>query len=245
ITIRYYLVACAFLPVGIAAGVLLSRGLPGDWHGRLLVAHTMVNLLGWVGLTVTGTLLTLWPTILRTRIDERAERWAKQALPVLAGGLLATLAGALADLRPVALAGVVVYALGGCWWGGALLRPARTRPPRSFSAASVAPGLVWLLGGVVGVAVSVARADSWAAQGCAPAVGRPPPLGRGGPGEPTRRPCAACCRARAGGCWWGPCSRWFPRPAPCRCREWRPRPAAGRVSRPRRRRRRAPRRRRR
>ncbi|WP_022918574.1 multicopper oxidase domain-containing protein [Ruania albidiflava] len=162
ITIRYYLAACAFLPVGITAGVLLARGLPGDWHGRLLVAHTMVNLLGWVGLTVTGTLLTLWPTILRTRIDERAERWAKQALPVLAGALLLTLAGTLVDQRPLALAGIVVYALGICWWGRALLRPARTRPPRSFAAASVAAGLVWLLVGLVVVAITVARADSWA-----------------------------------------------------------------------------------
>src|SRR5690606_9229321 len=116
-TIRFYLAACAFLPAGITAGVLLSHGLPGDWHGRLLVVHTMVNLLGWVGLTVTGTLLTLWPTILRTRMDERAERWATQALPVLVGALVATIAGALADLRALTVAGIVAYALGVCWWG--------------------------------------------------------------------------------------------------------------------------------
>src|SRR5699024_7020070 len=54
ITIAYYLSACAMLPVGITFGVLLARG--GAWHGRLLVGHTMVNLLGWVGLTVIGTL---------------------------------------------------------------------------------------------------------------------------------------------------------------------------------------------
>lgn len=162
ITIRFYLAACAFLPVGITAGVLLSHGLPGDSHGRLLVVHTMVNLLGWVGLTVTGTLLTLWPTILRTRMDERAERWATQALPVLVGALVATIAGALADLRALTVAGIVAYALGVCWWGRALLRPARTRPPRSFSAASVAAALVWLVVGLVVVAGTVARAGSWA-----------------------------------------------------------------------------------
>src|SRR5699024_7995273 len=54
VTIRCYLAAGAFRPVGITAGVLLSHGLPGSWHGRLLVARTMVNLLGGVGLTVTG-----------------------------------------------------------------------------------------------------------------------------------------------------------------------------------------------
>src|SRR5699024_7961980 len=61
ITIRYYLLAAAMLPAGAVFGVLLARGLSGTWHGRLLVAHTMVNLLGWVGLTILGTLLTLWP----------------------------------------------------------------------------------------------------------------------------------------------------------------------------------------
>ncbi|WP_235912290.1 multicopper oxidase domain-containing protein [Ruania zhangjianzhongii] len=161
ITIRYYLGACGMLPVGAVLGVLLARGLPGDWHGRLLVGHTMVNLLGWVGLTVTGTLLTLWPTILRTRIDERAERWARQALPVLLLGLLATLAGAVADLRWVTVAGIATYTLGVLGWGRALARPAIARPPRSFPAASVAAALVWLLAGLVVVAVATARADSW------------------------------------------------------------------------------------
>src|SRR5699024_12208228 len=46
ISVRYYIVAAAFLPIGALFGVLLARGLPGDWHGKLLVAHTMINLLG-------------------------------------------------------------------------------------------------------------------------------------------------------------------------------------------------------
>ena len=161
ITVRYYLGACGLLPVGAMLGVLLTRSLPGDWHGRLLVGHTMVNLLGWVGLTVIGTLLTLWPTILRTRIDERAERWARQALPVLLLGLLVTLAGAVLNLRVVTVAGIAVYTLGVVCWGRALVRPAIARPPRSFPAASVAAALVWLLVGLIVVAVTVAGAESW------------------------------------------------------------------------------------
>src|SRR5699024_9561983 len=159
ITIAYYLSACAMLPVGITFGVLLARG--GAWHGRLLVGHTMVNLLGWVGLTVIGTLLTLWPTILRARVDERAERWAKQALPVLVAALAVVVAGVLADVRALAVAGIVLYILGVCWWGRALIRPARARPPRSFPAASVGAALVWLLVGLVVVAVTVAGSSSW------------------------------------------------------------------------------------
>ena len=78
ITIGYYRLAAASLLVGVTCGVLLARGPSGSWHGRLLVAHTGANLLGWIGLTVTGTLVPLWPTMLRTRMDARAERLATQ-----------------------------------------------------------------------------------------------------------------------------------------------------------------------
>src|SRR5690625_3204975 len=87
ISVRYYIVAAAFLPIGALFGVLLARGLPGDWHGKLLVAHTMINLLGWVGLAILGTLVTLWPTMLRTKMADGAERASIRALPILATGL--------------------------------------------------------------------------------------------------------------------------------------------------------------
>src|SRR5262245_27723904 len=45
ITVRYYVVAAACLPVGGLFGVLLARGPADPWHDRLLVAHTMTNLL--------------------------------------------------------------------------------------------------------------------------------------------------------------------------------------------------------
>src|SRR5690625_2629789 len=142
VTVHYYLAAAGLLPAGAVFGVLLARGYPDPWHGQLLLAHTMLNVLGWVGLTVTGTLITLWPTMLRTRMDERAERLAKQALPVFLTGLAVVLGGALAGVLAVVAAGIVVYAAGLIWWGRALVRPARTRPPREFAPASVAAALV-------------------------------------------------------------------------------------------------------
>lgn len=93
---RYYLAAAACLPVGATFGAWLASGVDEEWRGRLLIAHTMVNLLGWIGLTVTGTLITFWPTLLRTRLDERAERLARQALPLFGAGLLVMPVGALA-----------------------------------------------------------------------------------------------------------------------------------------------------
>jgi hypothetical protein len=83
VTVRYYLAAAACVPVGATLGAWLARGLDDERHGQVLVAHSMVMVLGWIGLTVTGTLVTLWPTMLRTRMDARAESLARQALPVL------------------------------------------------------------------------------------------------------------------------------------------------------------------
>ena len=95
ITVHYYLAAAAWLPVGATLGVLLVRGPDDEWHGRMLVGHSMVMALGWIGLTVAGTLVTLWPTMLRVRIDPRAETLARQALPVFAVALAVTLSGAV------------------------------------------------------------------------------------------------------------------------------------------------------
>ncbi|MFN2321116.1 MAG: multicopper oxidase domain-containing protein [Dermatophilaceae bacterium] len=161
VTVHYYLAAAALLPLGVTMGVLLARGPADPWHARMVLAHTTVNVLGWVGITVTGTLLTLWPTMLRTRMDARAERLARQALPVLAVGVLVLAGSALLGLGPVSLLGLVVYLGGVLWWGRALYAPARQAPPREFATASVAAALVWLLVALVWLGVALASGDAW------------------------------------------------------------------------------------
>ena len=160
VTLRYYLAASIALPVGAGFGATLAFGLGDDWHARFLVAHSLTNLLGWVGLTVTGTLVTLWPTVLRTRMDDRADLLARQSLPVLVGSVLVATAGALLDWRWLVVAGLAGYLGGVLWWGRALIRPARVKPPRSFAAASVGAGLVWFVVSVVWAAVVIATAPT-------------------------------------------------------------------------------------
>ncbi|HRW17448.1 MAG TPA: multicopper oxidase domain-containing protein [Dermatophilaceae bacterium] len=162
ITLRYYLAAAAAVPVGATLGVLLARGPDDTAHGRLLVAHTTVMALGWIGLTATGTLVTLWPTMLRTRIDSRAEALARKALWPLTLGVIGTVVAALVGSRPAVAAGLSLYAAGLAWWGRALLAPARQAPPREFATWSVAAALAWLPAGVLWVAGSVIVRDSWA-----------------------------------------------------------------------------------
>lgn len=162
VVVRYYLAAGACLSVGATFGAILARGLDDEWHGRLLIAHTMVNLLGWVGLTLAGTLVTFWPTLLRTRMDDRADRLARQALPLLVAGLVVLPTGALLGFQPLALAGLALYAAGVAWWGRALWRPLWRKPPAEFAPASVGAALVWAAAALVGTGILLATARTWA-----------------------------------------------------------------------------------
>jgi len=158
---HYYVAASLCLPVGAGFGATLARDLGDEWHGRLLVAHTLTNLLGWIGLTVTGTLITLWPTMLRTRMDDRAERLARQALPILLGSLAVLNVGALVGWRWVSVVGIAGYAAGLIWWGRSLVGPLKQAWPREYAPASVGAALVWGIGTLVAIGSLVALQPTW------------------------------------------------------------------------------------
>ncbi|MGW0436835.1 hypothetical protein ACWDV4_30355 [Micromonospora sp. NPDC003197] len=144
VTVRYYLAAAAALLVGIPIGAWMLV-VDDDNRPRLLLFHAHVNLLGWVTLTVLGTLLSLWPTVLRTRMAEDASRAASRALPLVLAGLALLGTGLLAWWRPVAVIGLLLFAAGTV----IALRPAVTigqnKPPASFAAWSIAAAAGWLL----------------------------------------------------------------------------------------------------
>lgn len=144
--VRFYVAAAALLPVGATLGVLLARGLSDPWHGRLLLAHVTVNLLGWIGLTVAGTVVTLWPTMLRTRLGAGSEAALRRALPVLLAGLGLAVVGCLLGRWQLAAVGLATYVAGAVLLGRPLLEAARRKPPVGHPAWSLGAGLVWLLG---------------------------------------------------------------------------------------------------
>ncbi|MEU9393224.1 multicopper oxidase domain-containing protein [Streptomyces sp. NPDC048324] len=161
-TVRYYVAASALLPVGAALGVVMARGdLAGDLSDRLRVAHETINLLGWVGLTVAGTLITLWPTMLRTRVADGAEHAGRAALPVLLIGLGAAVAGTLLGPPALAAPGMAGYAAGLVVAGRPWLREARAKAPRSFAAWSVAAGCGWLAGSLAALTGILLSTTSW------------------------------------------------------------------------------------
>lgn len=162
VSVHYYLAAAAALLVGISLGVTLAFGWDDRWHARLLVAHALANLLGWVGLTVAGTLLTLWPTMLRTRMDARAELWTRRALPLFGAAITTCVAGALLGLTWLAALGLVGYLAALALWGRGLVAPARTRPPHDFATVSVGVSLVWLFVGLGWAGWVLVSATDWA-----------------------------------------------------------------------------------
>ncbi|KON72646.1 hypothetical protein M768_14150 [Cellulosimicrobium cellulans F16] len=164
--VRYYVVAAACLPVGVTLGVLMARGGAGtEAYGRLYVAHVTLNVLGWVGLTVLGTLVLLWPTVLRTRIQPDADVAARRALPVLTAGILLVVAACAVGWRPLVAAGAAVV-LGGVVLVGRHLAAqgrAAQRGAWGFAAWSLAASVAWFAGSVAAFGVRVATAPSWAA----------------------------------------------------------------------------------
>ncbi|HSN06432.1 MAG TPA: hypothetical protein VLV82_03730 [Candidatus Angelobacter sp.] len=163
-TVRYYVAASSLLPLGIALGVVLAHGdLDDELHARVALAHVALNVLGWIGLTVLGTVVTLWPTMLHTQVAEGAERAARRALPMLVTAVLVVAGGALAGSAAVAVLGLLGYVVGLVLTGRSLAQEALRRRPRGYATLSVAAAYLWLTGSVVALAVIVATAGSWSA----------------------------------------------------------------------------------
>ncbi|WP_327002217.1 multicopper oxidase domain-containing protein [Dactylosporangium sp. NBC_01737] len=157
VTVHYY----------VAAAVALLAGVPvGAWmlvtddtaRPRLILFHAHVNLLGWVTLTVLGTVLTLWPTILRTRMADGAVAAARTALPVAITGLTVLAVGVLAWWPVLAVGGLALTAVAVVIVMRPAVRVAVHKPPASFAAWSLAAAGGWLLVALAADATTLAAA---------------------------------------------------------------------------------------
>lgn len=155
-TVRYYILSAACLPIGAALGAWIA--LPQHGNAGLTLGHALINVLGWIGITVAGTLVTLWPTMLRTRAAEHSARSAIRALPVLGLGVLAAAVGAIVGQPLVVAAGLLLYVVGLALIGVSLFREARQAPPRTFSTLSATAALLWWIACLIIVIVAAIRA---------------------------------------------------------------------------------------
>lgn len=111
--IAFYQFAGLSVVVGIVLGVIdASKDDTDLWQPRIALAHLHANLLGWVGLTIIGTLVTLWPTVLRTQMDPKAIDNAKLGLKFLLGGIFGATVGALLSQPWLLAASIGFYLIG-------------------------------------------------------------------------------------------------------------------------------------
>lgn len=140
----WYVAAGAMLVTGgTLGGLMVSGRVPGVWNERIHAAHVEVNLFGWVGLTVLGTLFPLWPTILRTQVPQRVGGRSRWALRLAVPGLALTVTGLLLAVRPVAAGGLALYAAAAALVLLPVVEAARQRRPHTPAAWTVAAAVCW------------------------------------------------------------------------------------------------------
>lgn len=160
--VDYYICSLSYLMVGALAGWSIKyfdfKG-QAAWSNRMYLAHVPIMVLGVLGITVLGTLVVLWPTMLRTKMEPAAPRQAQRALPGLA---LAVALIAFSGLwQPLAGMGALLYLLSAAAVVAPLWRTGVRKGVTNYAGLSTAAALAWLAWCVIrlGVGVSYAAND--------------------------------------------------------------------------------------
>lgn len=144
-TVWFYVAAAGFLAAGATSGALLGSAGSERSSPYLVTFHAHVNLFGWVGLTVLGTLFMLWPAALRTRMSPDAPRTARRVLLICVAGLFFAAAALLATHPAVAAVGMAGYTVGVVIFLGPAAQAVRQRRPHDMASWSLAAATTWLL----------------------------------------------------------------------------------------------------
>lgn len=107
--VRWYATAAVLLAAGAVIGVVLAEGQTGGSYAGLLAAHFALNLLGWLGTAIVGTLHTFFPSLTGTRLP--FPRLEGVTFLAWVGGVAALSVGFAFDSTPVALLGWLSLAL--------------------------------------------------------------------------------------------------------------------------------------
>jgi nitrite reductase (NO-forming) len=107
--VAWYCAGALFLGLGVIAGSLLAHGTPWT-HGDLLGAHMSLNLAGWFGGSIVGTLHTFFPSLTQTQL--RRPRLQSLAFVAWTAGVAALAIGYAWALDPVAIAGWLALCAG-------------------------------------------------------------------------------------------------------------------------------------
>jgi nitrite reductase (NO-forming) len=151
-----YMFAVTCLLVGGTLGAFVGSGAihdPDLWTG-FRNAHMTLNVLGFVSLTIAGTLVTLLPTVLRIRMPS----WHGTATGLLfAAGVVMIASGLALRATPLAAIGGVAYAGGALGLGWMVVRSitSEKRWPVPVSAKHLVLAATWFVAGTLALAVAL------------------------------------------------------------------------------------------
>lgn len=166
--LRFYVAASALFVIGCTiAGFLTVALLDANaptWlveaRDGLTLAHAIIMVGGWLGLTIAGTLVTLGPTILRTRMEADASATAVRGLPWLVVAITGAGTAAAVGWMPAAGALLAAYGLSlAVWIGLPFARVALAKGAREHAGWTLVGGIAWTGGGLLLVAALLARAQ--------------------------------------------------------------------------------------
>jgi nitrite reductase (NO-forming) len=144
---RWYLAAAGSLGFGIVAGVLLATHVVWS-HGDLLGAHMALNVGGWFGIAIVGTLHTFFPSLTRTALA-----YPRLQAPAFAAWTLGVAALAIGYgwlIEPLAVAGWIALLVSSATLLANLLGSLRAAPrPISLPARALALAQAFLLAGLL------------------------------------------------------------------------------------------------
>ncbi|MGH7254263.1 MAG: hypothetical protein ACREI3_00670, partial [Nitrospirales bacterium] len=107
----FYGVALLLLLIGLGLGEAIAWELVSQWQvAKARMAHIHLNLIGFVILTIVGTMHNLFPTILESRLH--SPRLARLVFFILPAGVLVLVAGFVLAHLYVQIAGGILLLLG-------------------------------------------------------------------------------------------------------------------------------------
>lgn len=149
--VRWYQASAGFLGVGVLIGVAMVRGVVWS-DGSLAGGHLALNLAGWLGTAIVGTLHTFFPSLTQTQLRFGRLQGPTFVLWVLGVGSLAL--GAAVAVDALIVIAWVELALAAVLLSANLLASLAAAPaPPVLAARLVAIGQVFLLLGLVAALV--------------------------------------------------------------------------------------------
>lgn len=150
--VRWYLASSACLGIGVLVGVLLARGTAWS-HGSLLGAHLTLNVAGWLGTAIVGTLHTFLPSLAATKL--RFERLQAPTFALWLAGVVLLAVGAAFSSDAVVIVAWAALATGAAALVINIVGSVRTAPVTlGLPTRMITMAQVFLLAGIVEALVS-------------------------------------------------------------------------------------------